>query len=190
MTRTPVADEIERSIPGDGLTTTPQFREGMEIAVRIAREFERATSTSQVQPRHERRANVERTDAGVRICWGEHEKGSDCEWIYYLPPSPAPSMQEIERLVWAHGAAAARCGNWATEGAGAEYQAARSALLSAIRSALGPDRYAEGWEAGQAAMQEECALAVVDPKDKGIVRAIRPWAAPEVRTQDNPQDKE
>jgi hypothetical protein len=40
VTRTPVADEIERSIPPENLT--PGFRQGLEIAVRIARAFELA----------------------------------------------------------------------------------------------------------------------------------------------------
>jgi hypothetical protein len=40
MSSTPVADEIERSIPEFGLSYA--FRAGMLISVRIAREFERA----------------------------------------------------------------------------------------------------------------------------------------------------
>lgn len=62
--RSPVADEIERSIPVEGLS--PPYRAGMEIAVRIARVFERGglrTSTLDPPPRAS-------TGEGERTCSG------------------------------------------------------------------------------------------------------------------------
>lgn len=30
------------------------------------------------------RANIAKTGAGVKVCWGGHEKDADCEWVYFV----------------------------------------------------------------------------------------------------------
>lgn len=40
------------------------------------------------------RTNLERTDNGLRVCWGDHERADDCDWEYYVP---AERVRELEK---------------------------------------------------------------------------------------------
>ena len=70
------------------------------------------------------------------------------------PPDPAPGMEEIERMVGVLASWAFRNGHSGFNHP--QFDAARTALLSAIRAlaAPGPDRYAEGWREGVLAARE------------------------------------
>ncbi len=56
------------------------YRRNTELAARIE-ELERERD----ETRRLHRANIEFTESGLRVCFGDHDKQSDCDWIYYVP---------------------------------------------------------------------------------------------------------
>lgn len=110
---TPVADEIERSIPVEFPGVSPAFLDGLRCAVRIAREFERAAPSSpSAGPQNERDMKIitpspssssERTPAACTCvedeCCGNHP-GCETEPCRSRPSSSTeaaapPSMPSV-----------------------------------------------------------------------------------------------
>ncbi len=45
------------------------------------------------------RANVEETDHGLKVCWGLHASGHECEWEYFVPDAERQRLREALRRI-------------------------------------------------------------------------------------------
>lgn len=46
---------------------------------------------------HTRRWNFEKTDDGIRICFGEHDRSNGCEYVEYVPKTAISEAVKAER---------------------------------------------------------------------------------------------
>lgn len=70
--------------------------DGNGACLEIARIRAEAINNSRLED-HTRRWNYEKTDDGIRVCFGEHERSADCEYVEYVAKSSVAESVKEER---------------------------------------------------------------------------------------------